>query len=41
QTDPFYTVDLSDPANPVVRGELKITGYSGYLHPISADLVLG
>jgi len=41
QTDPFYTVDLSDPTNPVVRGELKITGYSGYLHPISDDLVLG
>ena len=41
QTDPFYTIDLSDPANPVVRGELKITGYSGYLHPIDGDLVLG
>ncbi|MBC8363462.1 MAG: beta-propeller domain-containing protein [Actinobacteria bacterium] len=41
QTDPFYTIDLSDPTNPVVRGELKITGYSGYLHPISDDLVLG
>jgi uncharacterized secreted protein with C-terminal beta-propeller domain len=41
QTDPFYTIDLSDPANPVVRGELKITGYSGYLHPISDGLVLG
>ena len=41
QTDPFYTVDLSDPTNPVVRGELKITGYSGYLHPLSDDLVLG
>ncbi|MDP7541809.1 MAG: beta-propeller domain-containing protein [Acidimicrobiales bacterium] len=41
QTDPFYTIDLSDPANPVVRGELKITGYSGYLHPIDENLVLG
>ena len=41
QTDPFYTVDLSDPTNPVVRGELKITGYSGYLHPLNDDLVLG
>ena len=41
QTDPFYTVDLSEPSNPVVRGELKITGYSGYLHPLSDDLVLG
>ncbi len=41
QTDPLYTVDLADPANPVVLGELKITGYSGYLHPISPGLVVG
>lgn len=41
QTDPFYTVDLSEPTAPVVRGELKITGYSGQLHPIGPDLVLG
>ncbi len=41
QTDPFYTVDLSDPANPEVLGELKITGYSGQLHPLGPDHVLG
>ena len=41
QTDPFYTVDLSDPANPEVMGELKILGYSGYLHPVGDDLILG
>ena len=41
QTDPFYTVDLADPTDPRVRGELKITGYSGYLHPIAPDRVLG
>ncbi len=41
QTDPFYTVDLSDPAAPAVLGELKITGYSGYLHPIADNLVIG
>ena len=41
QTDPFYTVDLSDPTDPRVRGELKITGYSGYLHPVGDGLVLG
>jgi hypothetical protein len=41
QTDPFYTVDLSDPRNPKVVGELKIPGYSGYLHPIGDDLVIG
>ncbi len=41
QIDPFYTIDLSDPTNPVIRGELKIPGFSSYLHPISDDLVLG
>ncbi len=41
QTDPLFTIDLSDPRNPVVRGELKIPGYSSYLHPISDTLVLG
>lgn len=41
QTDPLYTVDLSDPAAPVVRGELKIPGYSAYLHPIGDDMLLG
>jgi uncharacterized secreted protein with C-terminal beta-propeller domain len=41
QTDPLYTVDLSDPANPRVRGELKIPGYSAYLHPVGDDLLLG
>jgi len=41
QTDPFYTVDLSNPVAPVVRGELKITGYSGQLFPIGDSLVIG
>jgi len=41
QTDPFYTVDLSDPTSPEVLGELKITGYSGQLHPLGPDHVLG
>ena len=41
QVDPFYTLDLSDPENPAVVGELKIPGFSSYLHPISDDLVLG
>ena len=34
QTDPLYTVDLSDPTSPAVVGELKILGYSSYLHPL-------
>ncbi len=41
QVDPLYVVDLSDPTDPRVAGELKITGYSAYLHPIGADLLLG
>lgn len=41
QTDPLYTIDLTDPENPVVTGELKITGYSGYLHPVGPDRLLG
>ena len=41
QTDPLYTLDLSDPDRPRVVGELKIPGYSAYLHPVGEDLLLG
>lgn len=41
QTDPLFTVDLSDPANPELKGELKIPGFSSYLHPIGNGLVIG
>jgi hypothetical protein len=41
QTDPLYSLDLSDPANPRVTGELKINGYSAYLHPIAENLLIG
>ncbi|MGH8869448.1 MAG: beta-propeller domain-containing protein [Actinomycetes bacterium] len=41
QTDPLYTVDLSDPRHPRVRGELKIPGFSAYLHPAGDGLLLG
>ncbi|MBW3662101.1 MAG: beta-propeller domain-containing protein [Actinobacteria bacterium] len=41
ETDPLYTVDLSDPTAPHVRGELKILGYSAYLHPVGDGLLLG
>jgi len=37
RTDPFYTIDLSDPTDPKVVGELKISGFSNYLHPINDD----
>jgi uncharacterized secreted protein with C-terminal beta-propeller domain len=39
--DPFYTLDLSDPTDPTVEGELKLPGFSEYLHPLEDDLVLG
>ena len=41
QIDPLYTLDLSDPERPRVVGELKIPGYSAYLHPVGEDLMLG
>ncbi len=41
QVDPLYTLDLSRPSDPRVLGELKILGYSAYLHPVSDDLLLG
>jgi hypothetical protein len=41
QVDPLHVIDVSDPANPVLRGELHIPGYSAYLHPIGDGLLLG
>jgi len=41
QTDPFYVLDLSNPQKPELKGELKIPGYSSYLHPITKDKILG
>ena len=41
QIDPFYVLDLSNPKKPEVKGELKIPGYSSYLHPITEDKILG
>jgi hypothetical protein len=41
QTDPLYTLDLSERTRPRVVGELKIPGFSSYLHPIGDGLMLG
>lgn len=41
QTDPLFSVDLSDPTNPQILGELKISGFSSYLHFYGEDLLLG
>lgn len=39
--DPLFTFDLSDPSNPKVTGELKMPGYSEYLHPYSENILIG
>ncbi|TDD12381.1 beta-propeller domain-containing protein, partial [Nonomuraea diastatica] len=41
RVDPLYTLDLRDPAAPKVTGELKITGYSAYLHPAGDGRLIG
>jgi hypothetical protein len=41
QTDPLYTLDLSNPAHPRVVGALALTGYSAYLHPVSTTRLIG
>lgn len=41
QTDPFYVLDLADPKNPQKKGELKIPGFSSYLHPLADNKILG
>ena len=39
--DPFFVLDLKDPANPSILGALKIPGYSDYLHPYDENHVIG
>lgn len=41
QMDPLFSVDLSDPTDPKILGELKITGFSEYLHFYGEDRLLG
>lgn len=41
ETDPLFSVDLSDPENPEVIGSLKIPGFSDYLHPYGDGKLLG
>lgn len=40
-TDPLFTIDLSDPSNPRVLGQLKIPGFSNYLHPYDENIIIG
>ncbi len=41
QIDPLFVIDLSDSKNLKILGELKIPGYSTYLHPYDADRLIG
>jgi hypothetical protein len=41
QIDPLYVLDLADPADPRIAGELEIPGFSEFLHPVTQDLLLG
>jgi len=41
QTDPLFVLDLADPKAPKIMGELKIPGFSSYLHPVSDTLLIG
>ena len=39
--DPLYVIDLSDPKDPYVAGQLEVAGVSDFLHPVTDDLLLG
>jgi uncharacterized secreted protein with C-terminal beta-propeller domain len=41
QIDPLYAIDLSDSSDPFIAGELEVTGFSDFLHPVTDDLLLG
>ncbi|AQU80404.1 hypothetical protein AJGP001_14440 [Planococcus faecalis] len=41
ETDPLFVIDVSTPASPKVLGELKIPGFSNYLHPLDEDHLIG
>ena len=41
QTDPLYTINLSDPSNPVIENAIEETGYNTYMHPWGEDRLIG
>ncbi|TAA73629.1 beta-propeller domain-containing protein [Planococcus salinarum] len=41
ETDPLFVIDVAEPSAPRVLGELKIPGFSNYLHPLGEDLLIG
>ena len=40
-TDPLYVLDVSNPADPYIAGELELPGYSEYLHAVNDGLLVG
>ncbi|HEU4780482.1 MAG TPA: beta-propeller domain-containing protein [Steroidobacteraceae bacterium] len=41
QVDPLYVLDLANPADPRIAGQLEIPGFSTFLHPVTQNLLLG
>lgn len=41
QTDPLFVIDLTDPEKPEIAGEVKLPGFSEYLHPVGNGLLVG
>ncbi len=39
--DPLFVIDLTEPTDPKVLGQLKVTGYSDYLHPYDENHLIG
>lgn len=40
QVDPLFVIDMADPQKPALLGELKVTGFSSYMHPVGDDHLL-
>lgn len=41
QVDPLFVIDVANPKKPTVLGELKIPGFSNYLHPLGENHLIG
>mgnify|MGYP000063638872 CR=1 FL=1 len=41
KVDPLYAIDLSDPLDPYIAGDIEATGFSEYLHPVGENLLIG
>lgn len=39
-TDPLFTLDLSDPTEPKIKGKLELPGFSSYIHPLEGEKLL-